>query len=1118
MMWNIKVIKLAFVITCLALFSLAYGDAAPQRFYGFEHFDHNKTLTSQSIVSVAQDKYGFLWFGTEDAGVFRFDGIKFNQYIHASDDPKSIAPGRVYGILADRHGYIWFATSGSGVSQYNPDTDTFKTFQHDTQQSTSLGNDIVRSFMEDHEGNIWMGTSNGISIFNYTSEQFSHIKVTSGVLPKGDVWHLFQDQFKHVWIGTYGGGLVEYNPIDKTIKHYQHNIHDAGSLAHNIVGAIIEDSNGNIWVGGKGGLNKLNRETGSFTHFKHDPNDSNSLLENYVWDLHLDERGFLWVAGFGGGLARFDPNSHKVIRHSHDPNQSNSLSSNLVFFVFQDHSGVLWAGTSNGGLNKYVLASDHFESYLNHKSEKNSFLVTDIISLYQTRDKMIWLGGTDPKGGIVAWNLSENSTTHFPYKEDSITGIPNGEVYDFVEDQQGFLWFTGGVTAVKKLNRQTGEVTQYQHNSKDSNSILHDTATSLFVDALDNLWVCTMGGVSKLDRTRSHFTHYLKGTQCDTMFIDSKNNLWVGTPSEGIYVFNISQGDVINYRHDMSKQFSLSGDYVTHIYESEDQQIWLGTMGSGLNLWRPDSQDFIHYGIEDGLSDNSVSTILEGALGRLWITTSNGLSVFDKNNQTFTNFYVKDGLISNSFDNISDASSISGADGYLYFANSKGVVRLNPETVLASDNVPPVVITHVQIANKAAQLTSSYWHAKKIVLDWQDRMISFSFSVLDFSNPDQNKIAYMLEGFDNDWIESGSQRRAVYTNLDGGDYVFKIKASNNHGVWSDDSLAIQVYVIPPWWETIYAIAAYILVVVFFIRWFIRVKIRNKQQELAVVSAMNKKLEFQVAERTAHLNVAIDDLHKNRKFMVQAEKMLSMGRLVTGIAHEVNTPLGVSVTAASALDEDVTHLKNKMAKNELSRSDFESRIMKMNEYTQLLVGSLGKAAKMIDKFKKISIDEIDEEFQVCNVLELIRDTQNSIDNEYAHRNIQWRINCDEKLLISSSHYAIYTLLENLASNAIKHGYDDYEECHISINVEYQSEHERVKILVEDNGKGIDKENIVKIFDPFYTSARGSNCTGLGLHIVYNEVTHRLRGTIECLSHEGSGCQFITEFSALRILKK
>ena len=1114
-MWATKYLTAILIVTLSVFMAATPSIAKQQRFYGFEHFDHNKTLTSQSIVSVAQDKYGFLWFGTEDASVFRFDGLVFQHYSHNPNSSQSIAPGRVYAILADSHGFVWFATAGSGVSQYNPDTNTFQTFRHNSKNPESIGNDVVRSFIEDHEGNIWMGTSNGISIFNYATQTFSHIKVGDNALPKGDIWHMYQDQFNHVWIATYGGGLAEYDPNTQKFIYYKHNSQDKNSLAHNIVGAIIEDREGNIWVGGKGGLNKLNRQTRNFTHFKHDPNNPHSLLENYVWDLHLDDRGFLWVAGFGGGLARFDPQTHQVTRHSHDPNQVNSLSSNLVFFVFQDRSDVLWVGTSNAGLNKYALARDRFESYLSYKNEDGNFPIIDIISLFQTQDGLIWLGGTEPKGGIAAWDVMTNHITHLPYLESNVKGIPNGLIYDFVEDQQGFLWFTGGVTAVKRLNRKTGEVTRYQPNSKNSNSILHNIANSLFVDKLDNIWICTMGGVSKLDKTRSHFTHYLKGKQCDTVYIDSFDNLWIGTRSDGVYYFENGQSEAVNFRHNKLEKNSLSGDFVTYIFESEDKEIWLGTMGSGLNLWRADSRDFISFDVNDGLSDNSISTIREDSLGRLWVATSNGLSVLDKRDHHFTNFYVKDGLTSNSFDNISNVSSLKGMDGYLYFANGNGVVKLKPESVLANTKLPPVVITQVQIANKPAQLASSYWHAREIVLDWQDRMLSFSFSVLDFNNPEQNKISYMLEGFDKNWIEPSGERRAVYTNLDGGDYIFKVKAANNHGLWSESPIEVNVRVVPPWWETIYAMMVYMLVIAISIRWFIHIKVQKKQQELAVVSAMNKKLEQQVSERTAHLNRAIEDLNKNKKFLVEAEKMLSMGRLVTGVAHEINTPLGIGITSASALDGELSHLKNKMDSNELSRNDLESRLITMKEFTDLLADSLESAAKLIKRFKRISIGEVSEEFQACHVFDLIQDVKKMIAGEYSVRDIQWHIQCNEHLVIKSSAYAIYTLLENLASNIVKHAYLIEDVIEITINVEYFNNLNRLRISVEDNGKGINKENLSKIFDPFYTSSRGNDCTGLGLHIVYNEVTQRLAGVIECHSEVGVGSRFIVEFPAQTI---
>jgi len=303
--------------------------------------------------------------------------------------------------------------------------------------------------------------------------------------------------------------------------------------------------------------------------------------------------------------------------------------------------------------------------------------------------------------------------------------------------------------------------------------------------------------------------------------------------------------------------------------------------------------------------------------------------------------------------------------------------------------------------------------------------------------------------------------------------------------------------------------------VFIIRWFIQVKVRKKQQELAVVSAMNKKLEQQVSDRTAHLNQAIEDLNENKKFMVQAEKMLSMGRLVTGIAHEVNTPLGVSITASSAIKEDVSFLKNKMQSNELSKSEFEKRLVNMVEFGGVLEGSLASAAKLINKFKKISINEVSDETQDCNIHSIIQDIKSVTTNEYVERTIDWKVHFDEGLVVQSSTYAIYTVLENLVSNAIKHGYSQQEVCEVIIDVSYLADVGQLKIVVQDKGKGIEKENVSKVFDPFYTSARSSDCVGLGLHIVYNEVTQRLGGTIECKSQIGSGTQITVLFPVKRI---
>ena len=1101
-----------YVVFLCTLLCVAPVCAGLERFYGFEHFDDDKTLTSQSIVSAAQDKNGFMWFGTEDNGVFRYDGVEFKQYKHFSNDEHSIAAGRVYSILADSRGLLWFATVGGGVSQYNPDTDQFKTFRHDPKNSQSLGHNVVRSLMEDQHGNIWLGTTIGISIFNPLLQTFSHIEVAPGALSGGDIWHLFQGRDNTIWISTYGAGLNEYNPDTKAFKYYRHDPQDKSSLAHDIVGAIIEDAKGNIWVGGKGGLNKLNRSTGSFTRFQHEAGNEHSLLDNYVWDLHLDKRGFLWVAGFGGGLARFNLESGEVIRQAYDAAQPNSLSSNLVFFVFEDSGGVLWAGTSNSGLNKYVLAKDRFSIFLNNPAIKKGFPLANLVSVYESEDGLLWLAGTDPKGGIVSWDTSSNQLHHFKYQENSVTGVPNGAIYAFAEDQQGYLWFTGGVTGLKQLNRSNGYIQSYQHDRNNHNSLIYDNATALLIDDEDALWVCTQKGVSKLDASRTQFSHYLVDKQCDAILMDNNKNIWIGTASDGVYVLKKGQDIPLNYRHVQGDHASLSGNYVTDIYQGDNHQVWLGTLGAGINLWLPNIQGFEHFNEEDGLASNSVSTIIGDELGRLWITSANGLSVLNPSTRHVTNFFVEDGLLSNAFDNISDTLSLKSQGGHLYFANGNGLLKIKPQAILTENQAPRVVITNIQKAHKNVQLPLSPWASEKLTLDWQDAMVSFSFSVLDFSNPQKNKAYYMLEGFDKEWIFAGQQNRAVYTNLDGGDYIFKVKALNSHGVWTEKPQELKLHVTLPWWESYFAILCYFIALIAGGWVLISTKIRAKEKELIAAEKLRKELETKVNDRTEHLNQAVKDLNANKEFMVQAEKMLSMGRLVTGVAHEINTPLGVGITASSALHDNVARLQNKMEDNSLARQDFIDMLDNMFNLSTLLGQSLKNAAQLINQFKKLSIEEVSEENQACSIIDSIERVKKSVSQEFSSKEIQWQIKCDKNLIINSSPYAIYTILENLTTNCVKHGYPTGQLCEINIAINHYVEDSQLKIEVSDNGVGISEDRQLKIFDPFYTSAREKNCTGLGLHIVYNEVTHRLRGKIACRSQTSQGSQFTIEFPA------
>ncbi len=1085
---------------------------ALNRSFSFEHFNEKDGLTSQVVVSATQDIYGFVWFGTEDIGVFRYDGHKFEHFKHDHNDSYSISAGPVYSILADKDGSVWFAIAGGGISQYDPHTNRFSTIKHQAGSTDGLLNNYVYSLLKDNQGQLWIGTETGISVYDPSRKTFKNIKVQDGQLSGRGIWHMMQDSKGLVWIATYGNGLNVYDPKMQTFEYFRHDPTNSNSLAHDVVGAILEDQDGTIWVGGKGGLNRFDAITKHFKRYQHDENDEKSLLENYVWDMHLDKRGFIWLGGYGGGLARFYPETGQVLRHSHDTNRNRSISGNLVWFVFEDRSGVLWVGVSDGALNKYVLANDQFTSYLSNLNDKNSLPIEKPVSIYQARDGLIWIGAKHPKGGLVAWDKSNNHIKRYISDDNDPNGIPNGAIFTIAEDQESMLWFGGGPSGLSKLNPKTGKLTRFRHDPNDENSLSHDVIRKVVVDHENNIWACGLNGLSKLNTARNKFTHYFKGQRCNSVLMDSKYNLWVASELSGVHVFKAGKDKPIQVLHGERVKGGLSGNHVTVFFETSENHLWLGTEGGGIRLWQEDSETFIGFDESDGLANNSVSWIHEDNLKRLWIATSSGLSLFELEKKHFTNFYVEDGLPSNKFTRFSGNAGIKDKKGQFLLVASVGIVEFDPNKITGNQSIPTLVFNNLQVNYQSANLSQSPLITKRLEMDWQDRVVSFSYSVLEFVNPKKNYVEYKLEGFDENWINAQGKYQVTYTNLDGGDYAFKVRASNNHGVWNEQPLMLDLQVNPPWWNTLYARVMYILLVLLVIWLSVYYRTRVKEIELREQAQRSRQLEQQVKERTEHLHKAIADLNAHQELLVQAEKTIAMGRLVTGVAHEINTPLGVCITAMSALKEIVNTIKTMLHENKLSKKDFDDNFSSLIELTDLSNVNLSRAGEIVRRFKKISVDQVQETLTVFLVKEVIDNVVTSINSEFYKRSVSWDIHCSKDLKIKSYANSVYTIVDNICSNVFVHAYKSSETCHIYISVEYEQPESRLMITIKDQGLGIPDKEVPYIFDPFYTTARGDNCMGLGLHIAYIEASQRLGGSIKCHSKVNEGTTFFISFNS------
>jgi ligand-binding sensor domain-containing protein len=798
------------------------------------------------IRTLYEDREGVLWIGTFGGGLDRFDrnAETFTHYLHDPEDPHSLGGNSIRAIVEDSQGNLWIGTDGGGLNRLDRDGDSnaepgrFIRYQHDPADSQSLSNNNVWAITEDEAGVIWVGTGDGLNSFDPQTGAFTRYKhdpTDAHSLSANEIEALCIDRAGVLWVGTVGGGL---NKLDRNIgdgqparfAHYELDPDDAHSLSHNWVTVIRQDRNGVLWVGTRaGGLNRLDSETedgqsARFARFQHNPNDYQSLRHNEIRAIYEDDAGILWFGTYGG-VSLIDPQKQQFAHYRHNPADPFSLSDNDVQAIYKDRAGVLWVGTDGGGLNRLDPDTGHFAHYQHDPADPQSLSGNNVVSIHEDRAGVLWIGTIG--GGLNEFDPKTERFTHYRHDPTDPQSLSHDHVRAIFEDRLGTLWigtFGGGLN---KLDRdaeggQPARFTRFQHDPGDPRSLGHDFVSSIYEDRSGVLWVGTRaGGLNKFDQETEQFTRY---------------------------------------QHDPNDPGSLSNNAVATALEDQSGVLWVIGFG-GLNRFDRTSEQFSLYGSHDGLPTDILLGILEedaldGDGPVLWISSGNGLSRFDTHANTFENYGLRDGLQGNGFN---FGAAHKGRDGELYFGGLNGFNAFYPSDIQDNAYVPPVAITDFQLANKPVPigedsvLQESILDTKELVLAHDDRVISFEFTALNYSSPEKNRYRYKLEGFDEEWTEVGSDRRFVtYTNLDPGEYVFRVLGSNNDGVWNEEGTSLAVTITPPWWQTWWFRGGVILLLVGLVAGgFVWQRASARRRE--------RQLEAQVAERTHELGERVKQL-------------------------------------------------------------------------------------------------------------------------------------------------------------------------------------------------------------------------------------------------------------------
>ncbi len=851
---------------CLAVLAACQpGQVCAQgRRLTFEQISIEQGLSQSIVYCILQDQRGFLWFGTED-GLNKYDGYNFTILRRDPYNPNSLSYNEIRALCEDHTGIIWIGTFFGGLNRYDPTTGEVMTYRNIPGDYTSLSHNNVRVIYETRHGRdseLWIGTLGGLHRWDRRTNtflRFQHEAHNPASLSHDAVNAIFEDRNGGLWIGT-NDGLNKFVQSDKGaaayFEHYHHDPADAGSLGNSAVTAIYEDRSGVLWVGTAGGLHKLvsSRAPAAppvFVRYQHDPRNPHSLSHDEVSCIFEDSaaHGMLWVGTNGGGLNLLDRTQNTFTRFQNDPHDPASISSDQVNAICEDRSGIIWLGTYGGGANKVVNRQKPFALYQPNPNNPNSLPQEIVWAFYEDAAGILWIGTHG--GGLTRFDRAKNIYKHYrhdPHNPGSLSHNIVRLIYPARSDPN-VLWIGTHGGGLNRFDLKTEKFTHYLHNSADPASLSHNELRSIYEDFAGVLWIGTNGGgLNKLvsgagEKSSPKFIHYrydpnnpgsLSNDFVRVIYEDPQEAgriLWIATQGGGLNKFDRRTETFTHYRADAGSPNSLNNDYILTLHADRTGILWLGTWGGGLNKFDRDKGVLAHYTTREGLPNNEIYGILEDDGGNFWISSNRGLSRFNPETEVFKNYSVEDGLQSNEFNG---GAFFKSKSGEMFFGGIHGFNAFHPQNIKDNPHVPPVVITGFFKFNKEVRLTPSITAAKQVELSHKDYVFSFEFAALDFTAPLKNQYAYKMEGLDQDWIYTDAKKRfATYTTLPPGAYTFRVKGSNNDGLWNEEGASLAVAIHPPLWKTAWfrALAAFLLIGLFYFGYRGRLKHVRMKAEL-----------------------------------------------------------------------------------------------------------------------------------------------------------------------------------------------------------------------------------------------------------------------------------------------
>jgi ligand-binding sensor domain-containing protein/DNA-binding CsgD family transcriptional regulator len=874
-----------FVILCTIAGPLCGQQDAPYSALKFQKITQKNELSHNNIECIFKDSDGFMWFGTRN-GLCRYDGYEIKVY-RSSDGGNSLSGDRILALEEDRQGNLWIGTYGNGLNKYNKKTGQFTHYGDKKFLSTRINRiKILR------DGSLWICSNYGLAMYVPEQDSFNVYLSRTGdpqSLNSSYMNDIVETAKGEVYVATEADAIQRLDRRTGIFTSIPYR-RDPG-LSNNYRKRIVEDRQGVLWISANvHGLCSYDPATGESALYMKGPGKLSTDVLN--GDMALDPEGNLWVCTDGGGINVLDGKTGIFSYIRSTAGCEDCLGSDHIYTVYFDDHNTVWIGTFNEGINYHDPERFKFGAYYSTPDDLGVFKNRSVLSIYQDKKKRLWVG-TDGEG-LYMFD-GKGRMKRYLHQPGNANSISTNVITSISEDFSGNILigtYSGGLVS---LNPERNVFTRFNQTGKSTGPISSLNVWDILPDSKGRIWLGLLGtGVDRYDPATRTFTNYGPGSSRSdritfqnvmALMEDADGNIWFGTEGKGIFILDDETSKIVRLAADSSKHVCTQG-VIKCLYQDHLGFIWVGTEGDGLYRFDRITGEWLHYSEKNGLPGNIVQSILEDRQGNLWFGTSNGLGFFNVHTRVFKKFVEEDGLSGNEFN--ADAL-VRLADGRFLAGTSRGADIFRPEEIRLNQNLPQVKITRLDVLNREvlpgqvirnrAILTRNIAYTQDVTLTFRDKTFSLEFAALNYTLPEKCRYVYKLDGFDDAWNYTSSDRRQVsYSNLLPGEYVFRVRASNNDGKWGNNESSLRIRVLPPWYHTWWFRMLMVLVllsVVYFIYAY-RLNIhkdhfRQKQmeQERRIMHLEKEKLESELQKMTFHI------LNRNRALIDQKNRLLGL---------------------------------------------------------------------------------------------------------------------------------------------------------------------------------------------------------------------------------------------------